>query len=507
MATTLDGSSRRIDLGRGIALRAPGLRGRADVHDVGPASDTRAPEVDGSSEALDAALTKEGFLRLRVITLDVSPLPLAPTGEVRSPVTDEPGMEVTVPDLGEDVAQVLVAVDENGVVSWNFPVDSGDALAPTTRGSGDVVRFIVPAFAGTPVPGDGTAVDDGGATDRGVFGFIGRKVLELIALPLAELVVPPLAGAAAKLWEKNARTARVRTFTASDYTRGDVADLADADWKRLAAGRSLWFVHGTFVNTESAFRAFPPDVLAALSDAYGGRVAAIDHYTLGVDPIENARRVREAVPDGLELDVDIVCHSRGGLVSRALAGQGADPVFDVRRIVHVASANHGTALATPANLVPFIDRITTIVNLIPDGPAAVIETTLTSVLVVVKIIAKYGLVGIPGLAAMDSEGDFLSSFNAAELPAEQFAVAADYTPSGGWRAMTLKSVENVVVDRVFGSAANDLVVPTAGVYEGDDAMVIPEHRRLVLPRARGVYHGSFFGQRDVATQIASWLTG
>jgi hypothetical protein len=38
-------------------------------------------------------------------------------------------------------------------------------------------------------------------------------------------------------------------------------------------------------------------------------------------------------------------------------------------------------------------------------------------------------------------------------------------------------------------------------------MVIPESRRLVLPRSRGVYHGSFFGQPDVAKQIAGWLTG
>ena len=500
MATTLDGSSRAFNLGQGITVRAPGLRGRADAHNVAPGSETRAPEVDGSGDALDAALTREGFLRLRVITLDVAPVPHAPTGDLRAPVSDVPGLEVTVPDLGDDVAQVLLAVDENGVVSWNFPVDSGDELAPTTRGSGDVVRFIVPAFAAVPDESDEPGT-------RGVLGLLGRKVLELVALPLAELVVPPLAGAAARLWEKNARKARVRSFTTSDYTSGEVADLAEADWRRLASGRSLWFVHGTFVSTESAFRAFPPDVLATLSDAYGGRVAAIDHYTLGVDPIENANVVRSLVPDGLDLDVDIVCHSRGGLVSRALAGQGTDPVFNVRRIVHVASANHGTALATPNNLVPFIDRITTIVNLIPDGPAAIVEATLSSVLVVVKIIAKYGLVGIPGLAAMDSEGAFLKGFNAAELPVEQYGIAADFTPSGGWRAMTMKNVENVMVDRVFGSAPNDLVVPTAGVYEGDDAMRIREDRRLVLPKARGVYHGSFFGQRDVATRIAGWLTG
>ena len=496
---TLDGSGREVNLGLGITVRAPGLRGSAQAHNVAPGSDTRAPEVDGSSPALDEALTNEGFLRLRVITLDVAPVPNAPSGDIRSPVSDLDGMEVNVPDLGDDVAQVLLAVDENGVVSWNFPVDGGGELAPTNRGSGPSVRFIVPAFASTPDPGEGDAT-------RGVFGLVGRKVLELVALPLAGLAVTPLAGAAARLWEAKSRIARARPFAPDNYSSPDVPSLDDADWKRLASGRSLWFVHGTFVNTPGAFRALPPAVLAALSDAYGGRVAALDHHTLGLSPIENADLARELIPDGLELEVDIVCHSRGGLVSRALAGQGTDPVFNVRRIVHVASANHGTALATPSNLVPMIDRISTMVNLLPDGRATVVEAALTSVLVVVKVIAKYGLAGIPGLASMDSAGEFLAGFNATALPTEQYAIAADFSPSGGWRAMAMRNVQNVVVDRVFGTAANDLVVPTEGVYEGEDAMVIPENRRLVLPRERGVYHASFFGQPDVAKQIAGWLT-
>jgi len=71
----LDGSSRQFSLGQGISVRAPGLRGEAEAHNVAPGSDTRAPEVDGSGVALDTALTQEGFLRLRVITLDVAPVP------------------------------------------------------------------------------------------------------------------------------------------------------------------------------------------------------------------------------------------------------------------------------------------------------------------------------------------------------------------------------------------------------------------------------------------------
>ena len=89
---TLDGSSRQVNLGQGIAVRAPGLRGQAEAHNVAPGSDTRAPEVDGSGDALDAALTQEGFLRLRVITLDVAPVPHATTGELRAPVSDVPGL-------------------------------------------------------------------------------------------------------------------------------------------------------------------------------------------------------------------------------------------------------------------------------------------------------------------------------------------------------------------------------------------------------------------------------
>ena len=184
---TLDGSGREVNLGLGITVRAPGLRGSAQAHNVAPGSDTRAPEVDGSSPALDEALTNEGFLRLRVITLDVAPVPNAPSGDIRSPVSDLDGMEVNVPDLGDDVAQVLLAVDENGVVSWNFPVDGGGELAPTNRGSGPSVRFIVPAFASTPDPGEGDAT-------RGIFGLVGRKVLELVALPLAGLGGHPPGG-------------------------------------------------------------------------------------------------------------------------------------------------------------------------------------------------------------------------------------------------------------------------------------------------------------------------
>lgn len=99
---TLDGSSRAVTVGLGITLRAPGLRGSAEVHNIATGSPTRAAEVDGSGPALERALAEQGFLRLRVIALDVAPTPHPPSGEVRSPGSDLPGLEVSVPDLGAD---------------------------------------------------------------------------------------------------------------------------------------------------------------------------------------------------------------------------------------------------------------------------------------------------------------------------------------------------------------------------------------------------------------------
>jgi hypothetical protein len=498
---TLDGSGRAVPLGMDITLRAPGLRGQATAHNIAQGAPDRGPAVDGASEALDRALTEQGFLRLRVIQLDVAPVPGGGDGDLRAPYSDQPGLELTVPDLGADVAQVLLAVDENGVASWNFPVDSAGAPKPTDRGGGSTVRFIVPAFA--------TDNADGAAPpDRGVLGLLGRKVLELVALPLGQLVLPPLARAAAGAWEAEKRLSRARTFTADNYRSGDVGDLTEDDWKRLAGGRSLWFVHGTFVTSHGAFGYADPAAIAKLGEAYGGRVAALDHHTLGLSPVENVAKLATMVPPGLELEVDIVCHSRGGLVSRALAGeQGTATPFHVRRLVHVATPNHGTALATPDNLVPFIDRITTMTNLAPDGtPVDVVASALSGVLVVVKVIAKYGVTALPGLASMDSAGAFLKGFNTAPVEAEQFAVAADYSPSGGWRA-AVRQGTNLLVDRVFGGTANDLVVPTEGVYEGSDAVDIPPDHRLVLPTDRAVYHGSFFNQPDVWSTVTGWLTG
>jgi len=96
-----------------------------------------------------------------------------------------------------------------------------------------------------------------------------------------------------------------------------------------------------------------------LQRLYEGRVVAFNHPTISEDPEQNARWfLQEKVKQSgeLPLDLDIICHSRGGLVSRVLAGElGRCPMrpnIQVRRIIFAGTPNHGTDLADREHLVP-----------------------------------------------------------------------------------------------------------------------------------------------------------
>ena len=127
-------------------------------------------------------------------------------------------------------------------------------------------------------------------------------------------------------------------------------------------------------------------------------MVAFDHPSLSVDPLANAAELSSRLPDGMELEVDIVAHSRGGLVARAIAGEldGPLPGLRVRRAVLVGTPNHGTPLANPDHMIDFLDRITTWLNVIPPGPASVVTEVLEAVLTAVKVLGRAALKGLPG---------------------------------------------------------------------------------------------------------------
>jgi hypothetical protein len=337
-------------------------------------------------------------------------------------------------------------------------------------------------------------------------------VLKLLVYPVTDPVVGAISEFFAERWEGKHRPYRLRDFSPGDYAQPGGRQIEGGDAARLTAGRALLFVHGTFSTAHGGFGDVPPALMQELHARYGGRVAAFDHHTLSHDPRRNVEQLLQRLPAGAELDV--VCHSRGGLVSRVLAerpsrfGLAADAVR-VRRVVFVGVPNAGTQLADPEHMVHFLDRMTTALNLFP---GAGVTDVLEGILTAVKVIGHGALKALDGLAAMNPNGEFLKTLNAGapEPGVEYYAVAADYQPDDeGLKALLLDGL----ADRAFADAANDLVVPQLGVYEpatGGNAVggffPIAEERRLLLSRGARVVHTRMFAHPDTAARLSAWLT-
>lgn len=494
----LDGSARRVDLGAGYTLRAPGLRGKVRVR-TGRAAGTRGPEL--ATAAFDDALAATGLAEVRMLDLAVRPAPVPPqAAPLRGPEGDDV-LELHVPDLGDQVGQLLLSVDEGGVLRWHFPLDDGQSIEPSTqRGAGGTKRFLVPRDVRPAPPA-------GAGTKRSLIGAVGRKLLKVLVYPVADAVLGPVGKAFAARWEEKNRAPRVRTFRPDDFGSADARALTRDDWQSLAAGRSLLFVHGTFSTTHGAFGTLPADVVETLVGRYHGRAFAFDHPTLSVDPRANADWLDGRVPPGLRIEADVVAHSRGGLVARCLADRADGPI-SIGRAVFVGVPNAGTLLADPDHMVAMLDRFTTLLNLFPTGP--VVET-LEAIVTVVKVVGHSGLVGLEGLAAMDPGGPFLADLNArARASGAYHAITADFEPSDpALGALVTQAVADGVADRVFEGAANDLIVPTRGVHTvpGSPDFPITGAALAELPGRLGVSHTAYFSRPETHARLTEWLTG
>lgn len=513
----LTGSARPVDLGEGYAIRAPGVQGRATLeraHD----HPSRAGRDEGT-EALDAAFAATGVTEVRQVDVRVRPSRGPRPAEALRGPGDEPALELRVPDLGPEVGQVVLAADEAGVLTWHLPVGTaggppgeggaGEAGAEraggATRGRGDTLRFLVPAEAvPPPEPED--------ASSRSLVGALGRKLLKVLVYKLTDPVLGAVSDAFAGRWEARNRPYRLRTLAPDDFRTPGAGELDASAWPTLRSGRALLLLHGTFSTTHGAFAGLPDDTFRALWERYGGRVLGLDHYTLSHDPRRNATWLLDRLPGDGRLEVDVLCHSRGGLVARTLAegasafGLDTSPL-QVRRVVFVGVPNRGTVLADPDHMVAFLDRYTSVLNLFPAGP---VSEVLEGIITAVKMVGRGALGGLDGLAAMRPDGPFLRALNAGPPPeADYFAVAADYEPvDAGLRALVTGTVKDAVADRVFQDVANDLVVPEPGVWDdnGSAGFPIPAERTLRLPPGAGVVHTTLFGHPGTGERLTRWLT-
>lgn len=405
--------------------------------------------------------------------------------------------------LGIDVAAeqaCVVLVERGGVWSWQLPTATSRALP----GEAATARFDIPAARG-----------------------LGALVLRFAA--------PVIAGPAIKVLERDVTRGLVHLRTPDPTSWSRIDNLREVGLPAGRSARILLFVHGTFSSTLGAFgRLTDPDkpgrgFLDRAVETYDA-VLGFDHPTLSVDPLDNAedlyRRLCTRVPAGTS--VDIICHSRGGLVVRSLVESvlpGRQWAGTVDRIVFFGVPNAGTHLADPGRWSTFVDLYTNLLiaaaSPVLGGTvgAAILGAGLKGVGALVKYLAGYAVDGgeIPGLAAMEPGGDFLAGLNRPQPgqpgPARAwFAVISDFHATGDapgqpppeFPAALAHWLAEGVVDDILDQA-NDLVVDTASMTLVDGRPFTFFRDGVDFGSNPTVYHLNYFLQDEVAHALIAWL--
>lgn len=271
----------------------------------------------------------------------------------------------------------------------------------------------------------------------------------------------------------------------------------------------LLLLHGTLSTVEDAFTGFE-DTKSwdEISARYSGRMLAFEHYTLSESPLQNVINFLNACPSNVILD--IISHSRGGLIADILAKcdashseiqtigftenelsilENADPAsyklmlkinelaeekhLTIRKVIRVAAPSSGTTILS--------ERVDHFFNLVLNAVSLAfgIRNPLYEVVksFLLEIISqKDDPLVLPGLNSMVPDSPFQKMLNAADtsVSSELYTVSGD-AEIGGLNFGSLK----VILANLFYRGANDLVVDTHRMIHG-------------IPRDNGYY--SFLSQ-------------
>ncbi|MEL6143079.1 MAG: hypothetical protein AAFU67_15855, partial [Bacteroidota bacterium] len=305
-------------------------------------------------------------------------------------------------------------------------------------------------------------------------------------------------------WEK-----KHRPYGLLGYDNGELKGAPN--WDRIREGKSLLLFHGTFSTCPTAFGGVLGDSATrkALEQAYEGRIFAFNHPSLHANPAGNIQQLKTMLPPELNgVDVDIVTHSRGGLVGRELMAQSAAgnlPGLKVNKAILVAGPHQGTILTNSEHWTKLIDTYTNLLLKLPDGPVTIILEGLISL---IKIIGGSTVKALPGLQSMLPSGDFINQLSSREVAHPQvYTMGARFLPVGEGALGIAKSVAlKIVLKKLFGEDS-DMVVPTAGSLDlGENtALQVPTNQRALFDTDSLVNHLNFFENERVNRQIVDWL--
>jgi hypothetical protein len=449
-----------------------------------------------------------------------APLSLFSPAEPPIAITVQPAPGPVV--LGEESAQgatlsyqpaenaVYVLLQEvhtpDGVIyDWTLPSRPVRADRPQVLGEesapGPLVFPLNPvAGAGAPDPSPQRGDGKPRPAVLGLEDVIGGALADVVTKRVLQVVKSPI---------DSALLATVRHFEPAPRVlawRGAFQPLEGFDaWRALLPPgreqRVLLYVHGFASSISAGGGAL---LIPQFADRYDA-ILAYDHPTVGLSPLDNARQLLDLIPDDLQLSVDLVAHSRGGLVIRSLVELlDWTPKLRPVRLVTAGSPHAGTRLADPEHW----DRLVSMAMTLGSWLASVGGGAFWApkLLEFVLKAAAQGVFSLPGLAAMIPGGEFVQRLNAPGAPGlservrygavtSSFAIN-DVAQQGFRQAFMALAVQ------AFMGEPNDLVVHTASALE------IDKLSRTLAPDQQfrtTVDHGSYFQNAEVADFVARQL--
>lgn len=516
-------------------------------YDAQPTSDTGTRALPGEP-GYERAVAKDVLLdSLRDTGLEtVESIDLTPRRERGidgKPPANRRGtvsLDVEVPP-DEDA---VILLEQDGVYSWHLPLNRAERTraldaGPRTAHFEIDVQPAPPrrrrrAVAVEEPEHEGPQGPEGSRT-RGFLGDLAAGAVQAIVF---RFVAPVVLDKAVDKLEEQVRPGLVHITGADVGAWRRLDGLDELDLPGTGPLRVLLFVHGTFSSTVGAFAplALTPGAEGFVDTLVGAYDAVIgfDHKTLSVDPRANAQDLLKrlsSLGSEREVVIDIVTHSRGGLVTRSfveevLPGSGLKASVDV--VVFVAATNGGTHLAHPKRWADLVDLYTNLavvsaatMALWPGAApiAAVVGVVVKGIGAFVKYLVAYAAQGkeAPGLQAMIPDGPFVTGINEhqqgqPEPGTNWYVVSSNFhvelfddhhNPPEFPRELVMKLGEGFI-DGIF-KGDNDLVVDTASMA----AIGLPKggfvKGSLELGTNEVVYHTNYFSQLKVIEAIASWL--
>jgi hypothetical protein len=391
----------------------------------------------------------------------------------------------------DDAVYVLLqttTTDEGVIYDVALPQRSAEPSAvlggePTPT----VLRFTVnslhvppPSNEPSAVLGIGSAI--GGMITGAAGRAVGRRVLQMLKAPVQKAVLQGVAHAEGP--------AEIQYLRASDKPEERLVPLAGAEsWRSLLAPgvprRVLLYIPGLATSPASALPA-----LEQLAHGYDA-VLAYKHPSISRNPQENALQLLEQIPADLQLQVDLLAHSRGGLVARSLV-ELVEPLaqFTPRTVIMLGTPQQGTPLAAVERWESLISLLMTAAGFV--GSLAGVTLPATVFIEWLLRAAAQTVFELPGINAMAPQANnpFLGVLNtpldpASPLAAQQgqaryLAVTSRYSifNEPKW---TFRTFCEGIAAQAFFNQPNDLLVPTASMQTSDAPLAAEQQLLTDLP--------------------------